>query len=122
MLAGAAAEAALYRLEASQHLGRIEIAFDQRDGVGEIPPGAAVRGVEHDGGSVEQPELLVEPRDRCFDHARGTTETAVPTVRPNRDCVELGHAFPCHCDPCEGKGKRSSLAPLDCFVTSLLAM
>src|SRR2546423_1000837 len=44
--AGPASETALYGFEPLEHLGRIKGAFDQRDGIGEIAPGAAVGWVQ----------------------------------------------------------------------------
>jgi hypothetical protein len=43
-----AAERAFDRLEPAQHRRRLEPAFDQRHGVGEIAAGAALCGVEDD--------------------------------------------------------------------------
>src|SRR5690242_17319367 len=51
--AAAAAEFAFDGLEAAKHLGWVEVAFDQRDGIGEVAAGAAMGGVEDDWGSVE---------------------------------------------------------------------
>ena len=43
--AAASAEFALDGLERPEHLGRIEIAFDERDGIGEIAAGSALGAV-----------------------------------------------------------------------------
>src|SRR5260221_9664887 len=90
--AGAAAEFALQRLEARQQRGRIECAFDQGHGIGEIASGATMRRVEEDGRRIEQFELLVQARNRGFDDARGPAEAAVRPVRSDRDGIEVGHA------------------------------
>ena len=76
-LAAAAAELALDALEPAQHLGRLEIAFDQRDRIGEIASRAGHGRVEDDRRGVEQAELLIEPRDRGLDDLGG---------RPKRPC------------------------------------
>ena len=85
--AAPAPEIALDRLETRQHLGRFRVAFDQRDGIGEIAARTAVRGIEDDRRGVEQPKLLVKPGDRRFDHMRRTAMAAVRPVRPDRDGV-----------------------------------
>src|SRR5436189_4322502 len=43
--AGAAAEFALHRLEARKHLRGFKLAFDERHGIGEVAPSAAVGGI-----------------------------------------------------------------------------
>jgi hypothetical protein len=53
------AEVVFDRLEASEHCGRLEVALNQDDGIGEITTGSAVRCVEHDARCVEQAELPV---------------------------------------------------------------
>jgi hypothetical protein len=89
--AAAAAEIALDRLERVEQLRRVEIAFDQRNRIGEVAPGATMRRVEDDRRGVEQAEVLVEPRDRGLDHLRRAAVAAVRAVRPDGDGVEMGH-------------------------------
>src|SRR5437868_6275026 len=48
MLAAPPAEVALDGFEVPQHRQRLEVAFDQRDGVGEVAPCAADRRVKDD--------------------------------------------------------------------------
>ena len=88
-LSPAAAEFALDGLQADEHVRRLELAFDQRDGIGEIAAGSAVGRVEDDRGSIEQPEILVEPGNRGLDHPGGTAVPAVRAVRPDRNGVEI---------------------------------
>jgi len=83
------AELAFQRLQLLQHPRRIEIAFDKRDGIGEIAAGPAVGWVEDDRGRVEQPKILIQPRNRSFDDARRSAVAAMRAVRTDRDCVEL---------------------------------
>ena len=87
--AGPAAEIALDRLEPAQHLGWLKRAFDQRHGIGEVAAGAAVGGVEDDWRGIEQAEVLVQPRDRRFDHLRRSAVASVRPVRADRDGVEV---------------------------------
>ena len=49
----ATAEVALNCLQLPQHLRRFERAFHQSDGIGEVPAGAAMRWIEHDGRGIE---------------------------------------------------------------------
>ena len=88
--AAAPAEFAFDLLEPLEQFRRIELAFDQRHRIGEIAPGAAVRGVEHDRRGIEQAEVAVEPRDRRLDHAGRPAMASVRPVRADRDGVELG--------------------------------
>ena len=82
-------EIAFDRLEPDEQDRRIEIAFDERNGIGEIAPGAALRRVEDDGRGVEQLELLVQPGDCRLDHPRRPTEAAVRAVGADGDGVEV---------------------------------
>ena len=75
--AAPAAELALHHLEARQHLGRLAIAFDKRDGIREVPAGASMGGIEDDRRGIEEAEFLIEASDRCFDDAGGS---AVPAM------------------------------------------
>ena len=77
--ATAAAEVTLDSFEAMKHGGWIEVAFHKRHGIGKVPASAAMRGVEQDRGGVEQPEFLIETRDRSLDNAR---RRSVASVRP----------------------------------------
>src|SRR6185369_9084050 len=88
-LSAAAAEFALHALQAAEHGGRFELAFDERNGVREIATGSAVGRVEDDGRGIEQPEILIEPGDRGLDHAGGAAVPAMRPVRPDRDGVEM---------------------------------
>src|SRR6185369_11426013 len=88
-LSAAAAEFALHALQAAEPGGRLELAFDERNGVREIAAGSAVGRVEDDRRGIEQPEILVEPGDRGLDHGGGAAMPAVRAVRPNRDGVEM---------------------------------
>lgn len=56
MLSATAAEIALNGFDASKHIGRLELTFDQCDGVGEVSAGATDRCVEHDRRGIEQAE------------------------------------------------------------------
>ena len=87
--ATATTEVAFNGLEAAEHLGRIQIAFNQCDRIGEVPTGTAVRWVEQDRGSVEQTKFLVETRDGGFNDARRPAVLPVAPVRADRDCIEL---------------------------------
>src|SRR5690348_14759607 len=53
MLSAPPPEVAFDGLQPAQHRGRLEAAFDQRDRIGEIAPGAANGGIEHDRRGVE---------------------------------------------------------------------
>ncbi len=83
------AKVALNGLQARKHLLRIEVAFDQRDCVGEIASGSAVRPIQDDRRGIEQAEFLIETGDRGFDHARRPSEAAVRAVGADRDRVEV---------------------------------
>ena len=87
--AGAAAELAFKGLHARQHLRRLEVALDQRDGIGKIAPSATVGGIEDDRRGIEQAKLLIEPGDRRLDHACGPAEPAMRAVRTDGDRVEV---------------------------------
>jgi len=87
--AAPAAELALHRLEARQHLGRLAIAFDQRDRISEIAASASMGGIEDDRRDIEEPEFLIKASDRCFDDAGGFAVPAMWPVRPDRDGVEI---------------------------------
>lgn len=86
---GAPAEFSLDLFEAVEHFPGIEAALDEGDRVGEISTGTAVGRIEDDRRGVKQAELLVEPRDSCFDYPRRTAEAAVRPVRSNCDCVQV---------------------------------
>ena len=88
-------------LQPPQHVERLQVAFDQRDRIGEIPAGGPMGRVEDDRRGVEQAEFLIEPGDRGLDHGRRTAVAAVRAVRPDRDGVELGHGRACHCERSE---------------------
>ena len=77
---GAAAEGALDGFHLAEHCQRIQPAFDERDGIGEIAPGTTQSGIEQDGRGIEQPEIRVEARDRRRDHARGAAVATVGSV------------------------------------------
>ncbi len=83
----AAAEVTLHRLEVPQHLRRLEIALDERDGIGEIPASAAMSGIKHDWRGIEQAEVMIEPRDCSFHDTRRPPEASVRPIGPNRDRV-----------------------------------
>jgi|KBSMisStandDraft_5_1062788.scaffolds.fasta_scaffold887816_1 hypothetical protein len=83
------AELALQRLQLLQHPLRIEIAFHKRDGIGEIAAGPSVSLVQDNRGCIEQPKILIQPRNRSFDDARRSAVAAMRAVRTDRDCVEL---------------------------------
>jgi len=85
------AESALHVLEARQHRRGGQAAFDQRDGIGEVSPGATMRGVEDDRRGVEQAEVLVQPGDRGLDDTCRAAVAAVGAVRADSDGVEVGH-------------------------------
>ena len=68
------------RFDCRQHGLRLEAAFHQGDGVGEIPAGSADRRIEDDGRGIEQPELLIEPGNRGFDNLRRPPVAPVQTV------------------------------------------
>ena len=87
--AGAAAELAFKGLHTRQHLRRLEVALDQRDGIGKIAPGATVRGIEDDRRGIEQAELLIKARDGGFDHAGGSAKATVGAIGADRDRVEV---------------------------------
>jgi uracil-DNA glycosylase family 4 len=90
-LAASTAELAFDGLQASKHFGRVQMAFDERDGIGEVPAGATVGCIQDDRRRVEQAEVLIEPGDRGFDDALRTAVAAVWPVRSDCDGVELGH-------------------------------
>ena len=87
--AAAAAELALEGLEAREYLGRLQAAFDQGNGVGEVAAGAAMGCVEHDRRGIEQTELLVEAGNCGFDDALRSAKTAVRPVGADRHDVEV---------------------------------
>src|SRR4051794_10852532 len=88
-LARPAAELAFDPFQALQHLARVAFAFDERDRVGEIAAGSAVRRIEHDRRGIEQAEVLVEPGNRRLDDAGWSAKAAVRTVRPDPNGVEV---------------------------------
>jgi hypothetical protein len=73
--------------EAPKHFVGLETALHKGDGVGEVPAGAAARGIEDDRGSVENVEILIKPRYRSFDYGRRTPVASVRPVGPDRDRV-----------------------------------
>ena len=81
----------LERLQPDKHLARLERAFDQRNRIGEIAAGTPARGVEDDARGVEQPEVRIEPGDRCLDYAGRSAKPPVRTVRSDGDGIEIGH-------------------------------
>ena len=83
----AAPKIAFDLLQLREHFERFEIAFNKCDGIGEIAACRSVSGIEDDWRSIEQPELLVEPRDRRLDDARRAAMAAVGPVRP--ECANL---------------------------------
>jgi hypothetical protein len=85
------AERLLKCLEAGEHGRRLEIAFDERNGIGKIAAGAAVGRVENDRGRVEQAELLVQSGNRRLDDLLRPTEAPMRTIRANCDRIEVGH-------------------------------
>ena len=60
------AELALHRLERLKHEWRLQLAFDESDGIGEVAAGTAMRGIEQDGRRVEQAECLIERGASAF--------------------------------------------------------
>ena len=88
--APATAEVAFDGFEAAEHLGRFELAFDKRDGVGEIASGTAVCGIEDDPRGIEQVEVCVEARDCGLDDTSRAAEAPVRPVRSDGDGVEVG--------------------------------
>jgi hypothetical protein len=85
----AAAKIALDGLEAPQHPGWVEVAFDERHRIGEIAASVAVRGVEYDRRGVEQAELLIEAGDGGLDDLRRAAEAAVRPVGADGDRVKV---------------------------------
>ena len=83
------AKVALKGLQASKHLLRVEVAFNQRNCVGEIASGAAMGRIENDRRSIEQAEFLVEPGDRRLRHSRRSPIAPVRSVRPDGDGIEI---------------------------------
>src|SRR6476659_2754732 len=78
--AATAAEILFQRLQPREQRRWPKIAFDQRDRIGEIAAGSAMRWIQDDRRGVEQAELLVEPGDRGLDHARRAAVAAVRAV------------------------------------------
>ena len=119
--AGAAAEAAFECLQGAQHGGRVERAFGDGGGVGEVAAGAAARPVEENGGGVEQAEFTVEFGNGGGDDAGGTAVMSVRAVGADGDGVEVLHYWVA----LSLRAERSNLSratKLDCFVATLLAM
>ena len=108
-------------LRRAQHFGRFQVAFDQRDGIGEIAPGAAMRRVEDDRRGIEQAELLVEPRDRGFDHPLAAAEAPV-RAGWTRSRWRRGESprQPCHCEQSEAI-QRALTGLLRHFVLAMTA-
>ncbi len=82
-------EVLLDGLEGGEKRHRLERAFDQRDGIGEIATRAALGGVEQDRRGIVQAEFPIQPRDCCPDHLRGPAVVAVRSIGPERDGVEV---------------------------------
>src|SRR3954447_13585388 len=89
MLAAPPAELLLDLLDTPQHLERIQVAFDESDGIGKIATRAADSGVEDDGRRVKQGEFFIEPCDCSFDDLGWPSVLAVGPIRSNRDRVEV---------------------------------
>lgn len=85
----AAAKFPLDCFKALQHLWRLEVTFNQSDGIREISSCAAVRRVQDDRRGVEECEILIEPGNRGFHDLWRSAVSAVQAVRPNRDCIEI---------------------------------
>jgi hypothetical protein len=85
------AERLLKCLEAGEHGRRLEIAFDERNGIGKLTAGSAVRRIENDRGSIEQAEFAVQPGNRGLDDLLRPTEAPMRTIRANCDRIEVGH-------------------------------
>ena len=83
-----AAEVALDGFETLEHYGRIKLAFNQRDRIGKVAPGAASGAVEDDRGGVEQAELQIQPRDRRRDDAGRRAVAAMRPVGSDRHRVK----------------------------------
>ena len=76
----------------AKQVGRLELAFNYGDGIGEVSPGSSVSRIEHDRRGVEQAEVLIEPGDRRLDYAGRAAEAAVRAIGSDRDRVEVGHS------------------------------
>jgi hypothetical protein len=87
----AAAERLLKCFEAGEHGRRLEIAFNEGNGIGKVTAGSAVRRIENDRGSVEQAEFLVQPGNRRLDDLLRPAEAPVRSIRANCDRIEVGH-------------------------------
>ena len=88
-LAGPATKFSFHRLQSEKHLERLEIAFDEGNGVGEFPPGSPMGRINHDWRGIEQIELLVEPCDCGLDDMRWSAKSPMRPVRTNGDRVEM---------------------------------
>ena len=84
-------EHSFHCLDSAEHLRGLEIAFDQRDGVGEIPSSPADSNVENDRRSIEEPKFLIECRNCCLDDPWRSSVTAMRAVRADADGVEVRH-------------------------------
>jgi hypothetical protein len=80
-----AAPIAFDLLEPFEQLWGLKRSFDQRDRIGEIPPGAAMGRVEEDGRGGEQLELALQPLDRRLDNPPGRAEASVRAVGADGD-------------------------------------
>src|SRR3954462_8814268 len=80
MLPGPPPELAFHRLNSGQHRDGLEIALDQRHGIGEVAPGRADGRVEKDRRGIEQAELLVQASDRALYDLSWAAEAAVRPV------------------------------------------
>jgi len=102
--AGPTAELALDLFQLFKDVSWLEIAFDQRHGIGEIAAGATMRWIEDDRRGVEQAECFIEPRNGGFDNTRGPAELPVRPVRSDGDRVEV------RCMPYSGSPRSARCA------------
>ena len=91
--ARAAAEFAFDEFKRAKHCARVDVAFDQHNGIGEIASGAAMRWVEDDRRRVEQAKVGIEACDCCLDHLGWPAKAAVAAVRPECDGVKVDQAL-----------------------------
>ena len=83
------AEFVLEGFEPPQHFGRLNVTFDQRDGIRVIAACTAEGAMQNDRRRIEQSEVLIEPGDSGLNHTRRPAETPMRPVRADRDRVEL---------------------------------
>ena len=89
MLAGPTAEVAFDLLDALKHLWRLEFAFDDGHGVGEVASCPSYGRIEKDRRSVKQAEILIEASNGSFNDAAGLAEAAVRPIGPDGDGIEV---------------------------------